>query len=120
MEASVAGLDFLDVLAGYDRTIIVDAIQTREGKTGEIYRLKPDSLTATCHASSPHDVNFATALELGKRLGLALPQQIIIFGIEVEDVLSFSEECTPAVMAAIPDCVNMIIDELNSNCSAAC
>ncbi len=113
MEESLTGLDFLDVLVGYDRTIIVDAIQTRGGKAGQIYRLEPEAFTATRHAGSPHDVNFATALELGKRLGLALPRQIIIFGIEVEDVTSFSEECTPAVMAAIPDCVDMIIHELN-------
>ncbi len=120
MEASITGLDFLDVLVGYDRTIIVDAIQTREGKTGQIHRFEPEALTTTRHASSPHDVNFATALELGKRLGMALPHQIIIVGIEVEEVTSFSEECTPAVVAAIPRCVNMIIHELSKDSSLAC
>ena len=113
METSVAGLDFLDLLAGYDRAIIIDAIQTGEGKVGQVYRLGPKALDATRHASVSHDVNFATALELGNRLGLALPQQIIIFAIEVENVSSFSEECTPEVMMAVPVCVTMIIQELN-------
>ncbi len=45
----------------------------------------------------------------------ALPRQITIFGIEVADVPSFGEECTPAVKAAIPDCVNLVIDELNQS-----
>ncbi len=120
MEASIAGLDFLDELVGYDRTIIVDAVQTRGGKPGEIRRFEPGTFTTTCHANSPHDVNFATALELGKRLGLDLPRLIVIFGIEVEDVTSFGEECTPAVMAAIPDCVNRILHELNNNSSVVC
>ncbi len=114
MEDSLAGLDFLDVLAGYKRVIIVDAIQTKAGRVGQIYRLKPETFATTRHAANPHDVNLATALEHGKQLGLALPDQIIIFGIEVEDVTTFSEDCTPAVKAAIPDCVNMVMNELNA------
>jgi len=113
MEASVAGLNLLDWLAGYDRAIIIDGVQTAGGKAGQIYRLEPEAFNATRHASTTHDVNFATALELGKRLGLALPQQLIIFAIEVENVSSFSEECTPEVERAIPLCVEMVIEELN-------
>ena len=113
METSVAGLDFLDLLVGYDRAIIIDAIQTKEGKVGQIYRFEPEVFDATRHASTPHDVNFATALELGKRLGLDLPQQIAIFAVEVQNVSSYSEECTPEVIAAIPACVNKIVRELN-------
>ena len=115
METSVAGLDFLDLLVGYDRAIIIDAIQTKEGKVGQVYRFEPEAFDATRHASTPHDVNFATALELGNRLGLDLPQRIAIFAIEVQNVSSFSEECTPEVMAAIPVCVRMITQELNGN-----
>ncbi len=113
METSVAGLDFLELLVGYDRAIIIDAIQTNEGKAGQVYRLEPEAFNATRHASTPHDVNFATALELGKRLGLALPQQIIIFAIEVENVTTYSEECTPKVRDAIPVCVEMVMQELD-------
>ncbi len=111
-EASIAGLDFLDVLAGYDRTIIIDAIQTGKGSPGQIYRFGADMLASTRHAGSPHDVNLATALELGKKLKLALPREITIFAIEAEDVTSFSEECTPGVAQAIPACVEMVIQEL--------
>jgi hydrogenase maturation protease len=113
MEASIAGLDFLDLLARYDRAIIIDAIQTREGTPGQIYRFEPEILASTRHASTPHDVNLATALELGKELQLPLPQQINIFAIEVKDVTSFGEECTPEVVKAIPACVEMIVQELN-------
>lgn len=114
MEASLAGLNLLDVLVYYDRAIIVDAIQTVGGKAGQIYRLEPEAFNTTRYASSIHDVNFATALELGNRLGLALPQQIVIFAIEVEDTTTFSEECTPKVREAISACVEMIIQELRS------
>lgn len=111
-EAAIAGLELLDMIAGYDRTIIIDAIQTEKGIPGQISRLGPESLAETRHSGTPHDVNLATALELGKKLNLKLPRDITIFAIEVEDVTSFSEECTPAVKKAIPECVEMIIREL--------
>ncbi len=112
VEASIAGLDFLDLLAGYNKAIIIDAIQTKEGKVGEIYRLEPGTFKATRHATTPHDVTFATALELGKKLNLPLPEQIIIFGIEVEDVSTLGEECTPEVERAVPLCVERVIKEI--------
>jgi len=108
METSMAGLSLLDLLVNFDRAIIIDAIQTRDGKVGQIYRLEPEAFDATRHTTTFHDVNFATALELGKRLGLALPQQIVIFGIEVEDVTTFSERCTPEVERMIPACAEIV------------
>ena len=112
LETSLSGLSLLDILVGYDKAIIVDAIQTVGGKAGQIYRLTPDALQVSRHAASPHDVNLATALELGKKLGLALPREIVIFAIEVADVTTFGEECTPELKRAIPVCVEMVIREL--------
>ncbi|MCJ7654247.1 MAG: hydrogenase maturation protease [Dehalococcoidia bacterium] len=112
METSVAGLSLLDLLVGYDRAIIIDAIQTLNGKPGQIYRLDPEAFDTTRRTISPHDVNFTTALELGKKVGLSLPQEIVIFAIEVSDVSTFSEECTPEIRHAIPTCVEMVLQEL--------
>jgi hydrogenase maturation protease len=99
--------------------IIIDAIQTDNSQPGSIYRLEPESFVNTRHASTPHDINFGTALELGKRLGLCLPQEIAIYAIEVKDVSSFCEECTPEVKAAVPSCVTMTLQELE-NCHHTC
>jgi hydrogenase maturation protease len=112
-ETSLAGLSVLDILTGYDRAIIIDAIQTVGGKPGQIYRLEPEDFNATLHTTTPHDVNFATALELGNQLNLAMPKQIDIFAIEVLDTSTYSEECTPAVKEAVAACAEMIIQELN-------
>jgi len=111
-EASLAGLGLLDLLAGYDKVIIIDAIQTKEGKVGQIYQLNSNAFDTTRHTASTHNVNFTTALELGRQLGLALPQQITIFAVEVADVSTFSEECTPEVKQAIPRCAKMVLQEI--------
>jgi hydrogenase maturation protease len=114
-ETSMSGLSLLDLLVGYDKAIIVDAIQTVNGKAGQIYRLTPEAFNKTRYASSPHDVNFATALELGRRIGMPIPGQIIIYAVEVANTSNFSEEFTPEVKKAIPRCVKMIFKELNGN-----
>jgi hydrogenase maturation protease len=113
METGVAGLSLLDLLVGYDRAIIVDAIQTVGGKAGQIYRLEPKAFDTALHTASAHGIDFTTALEFGKKLGLPLPQEIVIFAIEASDVSTFSEECTPEVKSAIPACVKMVLQELN-------
>jgi hydrogenase maturation protease len=112
-EASLAGLGLLDLLTGYERAIIIDAIQTREGEKGQVYRLDSNTFDATRHTASTHNVNFASALDLGHKLGLALPTQIVIFAIEAADVTTFSEDCTPEVKKAIPKCAEMVLHEIS-------
>lgn len=69
---------------------------------------------ASLHANSSHDLSLVGALALGRSLGLTLPddEAITIVAVEVEDVLTFGERCTPAVQAAIPRIVQMIIEEV--------
>jgi len=114
-QASVAGLDFLDLLTGYDRAIIIDAIQTRNGKVGRVYRLEPEAFDHTKNQSTPHNLNFATVLELGKRLSIPLPGKIVIYAIEVADVNTFSDRCTPSVERVIPVVTDMVMREVNGN-----
>jgi len=111
-ETGVAGLSILDLLVGYDRAIIIDAIQTVDGKAGQIYRLGPEAFDATRRTATSHDVDFTTALAFGNKLNLPLPQEIVIFAIEASDVSSFSEECTPEVKQAVPICVEMVLQEI--------
>jgi hydrogenase maturation protease len=112
IEASLGGLNLLDLLVGYDRAIIIDAIKTEGGRAGQIHKLNPSSLRTTRYTASVHDVDLVTALELGKKLKMAMPSKIDIFAIEVADTERFSEECTPAVAAAIPVCTKIILEEL--------
>ena len=111
-ETSAAGLSLLDSIVGYDKVIIIDAIQTQKGQAGQIYRMKPEDFSFAKHLSSPHQINLVTALELGKMLDLAMPQKITIFAVEAKDTTTFSERCTPEVAQAIPEVVKMVLEEL--------
>ncbi len=111
-ETSAAGLSLLDSIVGYDKVIIIDAIQTEKGRAGQIYRMGSEDFSLTKHFSSPHQINLATVLELGKMLDLAMPQKITIFAVEAKDLTSFSEKCTPEVEQAIPEVVKMVLEDL--------
>jgi len=110
--SGASGLGLLDVIEGYQKLIIVDAIQTGGGEPGQVYRLGVKDLAFSRHLSSPHDTNLATALDLGNLSGMDLPRSICIFAIEVKDVETFSEKCCPAVEEAIPYAVGVVLSEL--------
>ncbi len=113
-ESSVGGLRLLDAIAGYERVIIVDAIRTQRARPGDMYRLHPNDLGVSLHSGSTHDLSLPGALALGRGMGMMLPddEAIVIIAIEVEDVLTFGEGCTPAVAAAIPRAVEAVVAEL--------
>jgi hydrogenase maturation protease len=111
-ETSAAGLSLLDSIVGYDKVVIIDAIQTKKGKAGQIYRMKPEDFSFAKHLSSPHQINLVTALELGKMLNLVMPKEITILALEAKDVSNFSERCTPEVEKAIPEAVKIVLTEL--------
>ena len=103
------GLRLMERLVGFDRAILVDAICTGAAP-GTIHRLSVDSMP-TQHSASAHDANLATALALGRQTGAHLPadEDILLVGIEAEDIITFSERCTPQVQAAIPRAVEAVM-----------
>ena len=108
---SVGGLALMERLIGYDRAIIVDAISTRDGVPGTVYRLTLDDLP-TRNAGSAHDASLKIALELGRRLGAALPQEVVIIGIEAAGVLDFAESLSPQVAASVGRAAAAVLAEL--------
>jgi hydrogenase maturation protease len=115
-EASVGGLRLMELLEGYDRAIIIDAIQTRNGHpTGSIYTMNLADLreiSPTQHSASAHDTSLVTALDAGIQLGMKLPKDITIFAVEVENILDFNEQPTPSVAEAIPKVTDMVLNIL--------
>ncbi|MCX5811107.1 MAG: hydrogenase maturation protease [Proteobacteria bacterium] len=108
-EACQGGLFLLEAFLGYDHIVLIDAIQTKDGIPGQVYELQPENFSSALHLSSPHQVDFATALELGKSLGLPMPSSIDIVAVEAGDVTTFREKCTPEVENAIPVAVEMAL-----------
>jgi hydrogenase maturation protease len=110
-ETSLSGLSLLDELAGYERLIIIDAIQTQDGNPGHIYRLSPDDFK-TGRMAVIHDLGLISTLELGHKLGMQMPGEVVIFAIEAKDMVTFSEKLSPEVKKAIPGAVERVVREV--------
>jgi len=117
-EASAGGLRLMEALLDYDRVILIDAFYLHPDRTdpGKIHRMTLDdlrSVSPTQHSTSAHDTSLVTALDAADQLGYKIPHEIIIYAVEVENILDFSETPTPAVADAIPLVVEKIINEFS-------
>ena len=93
---------------GYDTVLIVDAM--RSGRSpGRVEWVDPGAIVETTRAST-HGLGLATALDLAGALGEP-PRGLRILGIEGE-TFTLGASLSPAVRAAVPRAVQMLVSEL--------
>ena len=110
IEAELAGMDLMEMMNGQDRAVIIDAIMLDDVEPGTVFKLNPDDLRITPRLASTHDIDIVTALELGNRLGFHMPEDVTIFAIQGEDMLTLHEGCLDKVTAVLP----LLADEVVS------
>ena len=109
--STLAGMNLLESLIGFDRAIIVDAIQTG-GEPGSVYRLSPQDFIARHAFPHLHNIDFFQTLMLGRGLIPDLPDDVVIIGVEVKDVSNFGEDLTPEIERSVPSAVGQILQIL--------
>jgi hydrogenase maturation protease len=102
MEAcGLTGLKLLDVIAGYERVIIIDTIKKDDPETGRISVLKGGDLR---HIPGPsvHYVSIPQALEIGRQAGMEVPTEVDIIAVEAKTLYRMGEGLTEEMTEAIP------------------
>ena len=115
LQTSLGGLRLAEQLEGYERVVLIDAIQTRGGVPGTVYRLTLEDLPSY-HADGAHDVSLKNALQLIRQLGGRTPDAdaVATVAIEVVNLLDFGETLSPPVEAAIPEAVRAVLGILEA------
>lgn len=113
-EAITGGMNLLDLLLGYDKAILVDAVKSDEASHGQVKRILLSDFN-TMHSCNPHDVSLAQAIDMAKKMGQQnIPKEIVIIGILMKSTpCEFSEQLSKEITMAVPQAVQLIIDELN-------
>ena len=112
-ELAASGLELLDMVVGYDEVIIIDAIQTKDGRPGDFYELEEKDFEKSIHGSSPHGINIATALALGRKIvPEKMPKRVTFVAVEADDVVNVSERLTEKVQNAVPGILDKIVNEI--------
>lgn len=115
-EALTGGMNLLDLIIGYDKAILIDAVNIRNAKNGEVKRLLLSDFSSI-HSNNPHDVSLIEAIKLAKRLGEnKIPNEVVIIGIVLkENPYIFGDTLSPKIASAVPKAVEMTLNELKMN-----
>jgi hydrogenase maturation protease len=106
-EVSTSGLDILNLIADCEFATIIDAVQTSRGSAGTIYSFDIDEVIPS-QISHTHQLDFVSAIQLGRKLGLKMPNTIRVYAVEAPDIDEVSDKCSPKVESAIKPCAEMI------------
>ncbi len=110
LETQLAGFYLVELLSGYDRAIVVDAVRTGRHPPGTLRWLTLRDLGESIHYLSAHHLGLRTAVDLAQQMGVHVPQAIEVLTVEVADTTTFKEQCTtPEVAAAIPRAVQEVV-----------
>jgi len=101
LQSARGGFELIDLLQGYERAVIIDALDIPEGEPGRVRRLGMDEFAGSARLVGAHEVSLSTAFGLARRLSIPMPSEVEVIGIEVEDSRTFSEQLTPAVNAVV-------------------
>ena len=112
ISTETAGLNLLNLIAGYKRLIIIDSIQVNtDNDLGHIYELEINQINSSNSHFNSHDIDFSKLFKLGKKLGIKLPRKIKIYGIGIFFVKGFEQRCNPRLGKMIPDIAQCIINK---------
>ena len=115
-EAITGGMNLLDLILGYDKAIIIDAVKSETGENGEVKRI-PLSDFSTMHSCNPHDVSLIEAIKMATKIGeTRIPKEIIIIGVMMKQIpCEFGEKLSKKIATAVPKAVEMTLNEIKNN-----
>ena len=107
VESSLHGLALIDLMLGYDRMIIIDAITTGRYAVGTVVSLKPNEL-ASVPGPSPHYSGLPEISALAGQLCLDFPSDIRIVAVEIGGGTRLGSIISAKVAAAMGEMTNRI------------
>ncbi|MCP4746918.1 MAG: HyaD/HybD family hydrogenase maturation endopeptidase [Desulfobacteraceae bacterium] len=109
-DGGVLGMRLMGVVAESDVLIIVDAVRNK-AIPGTLYRLESDQIPRRVLAKqSMHQLDLPEVLTLSALIDHS--PEIVVLGIEPEDIQTVQPELTPTVAAKLYDLAQKVLDEL--------
>ncbi len=107
---TLAGLELLDILVGYDHVFLIDAATGTGGKPGELKEISDGK--GALHLFTSHGANFFDLLKLGRDMGLKMPEPAAVLGIEIGNATDFGTALSPALQSALPTLEKAITERI--------
>jgi hydrogenase maturation protease len=112
--ASLGGLSLMERMVGFERAILIDAMESGQGPVGSVRVFPLEALhdAFAGHSASAHDTSLLTALHAARQMGMPIPDLVMVIAIEARNVYDFSEELSPPVALAIHPACQAVLDLL--------
>jgi hydrogenase maturation protease len=108
LDAAVAGLRLLDLLAGYERALLLDVVQSGRFPPGTLLEWPLEASGQGRCLGGSHQCDLLAALGLGRALGVPMPSSLTLLVAEAGDLLTIREELTPPLAEAVPRAVALV------------
>ncbi len=111
VDGATAGLELINVFHSADHIVVVDTV-LGGAEPGALYRFHPDDVpTDVRYRISIHQVSFIDAWTMARLLGPA--PDIVIIGVEPEDMATPHVGLTATIEARLPDIEELVLAELS-------
>jgi hydrogenase maturation protease len=112
VDGGTLGLNLLGIISGSDHLIVIDAVRNG-GTPGTLYRLSGSEIPKRAFPkNSLHQVDLLEALTLCQVLDKV--PEIVILGVEPQDIDTFGIELSPLIKARLQDLADMVLEELRT------
>lgn len=113
LDGGTLGFSLINEIQDCSKLIIIDAVKTGE-PPGTLYRFSREDIEAKIsHVLSAHDIGFLEVLQQWHLEGIS--PEVIMFGIEPEDISSWGTELTATVQAKTPRLIELVVQELRDS-----
>ncbi len=104
LETALAGFELLDMLQGYEKVLILDAVVTKKHQPGTVLELSAEQFKHAT-AVSPHYGGLPEVLKLAEKLQIEFPTDIRILAVEIEPPYQLREGLSSVIQSSISDLI---------------
>ena len=111
VESSASGFALIEILAGYDRAVIVDAIVTGRNPPGTIREMGLAEVGRVV-APSTHQAGLPELEAVATRLGLGFPSETVVLAVEVVDPYTLGAGLSEPVAGALEELIGRVRERI--------
>jgi len=112
VEAAVSGFEIMEILEGYEKVLLIDAVVTNRHRPGTILELTKEQFRNVV-AISPHYMGLPDVFLLAEKMNVEFPTEICILGMEIMPPYELREELSPDIRSALPELISKGKDVLS-------
>jgi len=108
IETESIGVDLLEIVAGYDKAVVVDCVRSGEGDVAELTRLGLEDAELLARNASEGGIECRLRVSRERSGSKPMPKEISIYAIEVDSESATRAEVSEATRGAVPRLVAQI------------